>query len=295
MALGKGGLGKGLDALFPSNVDVDSLGGAVPANNEKIVEMKITEIEPDINQPRKMFNEEKLTELADSIKEHGVLQPIIVAKRDDYYQIIAGERRWRASKIAGLKTIPTIVRDYDEKKIREVSLIENIQRENLNPIETAQAIKELMEEHNLTQEQLAKTLGKSRSAIANTVRILNLDERVIELVNEGKLTEGHARSLVAIPNQQKQYKLAMDIVNLDMSVRDAENLVKEEKQAKVSKDKKKNTSEKLEIIYKDFENRLKNSLGTKVAFRPQTKSKGKIIIEYFNSDELERLLEKFEN
>ena len=291
MAMGKSGLGKGLEALFPSNVDVDSLGGA-KATNEKIVEMKINEIEPDINQPRKMFDEEKLTELADSIKEHGVLQPIIVTKRDEYYQIIAGERRWRASKLAGLKTIPTIVRDYDEKKIREVSLIENIQRENLNPIETAKAIKELMEEHNLTQEQLAKTLGKSRSAIANTVRILNLDERVIDLVNEGKLTEGHARSLVAIANHQKQYNLAMDIVKLDMSVRDAESLVKEEKQTKPVK---KNTSEKLEIIYKDFENRLKNSLGTKVAFRPQTKSKGKIIIEYFNSDELERLLEKFEN
>lgn len=291
MAMGKSGLGKGLEALFPSNVDVDSLGG-VKSTNEKIVEMKINEIEPDINQPRKMFDEEKLTELADSIKEHGVLQPIIVTKRDEYYQIIAGERRWRASKLAGLKTIPTIVRDYDEKKIREVSLIENIQRENLNPIEAAKAIKELMEEHNLTQEQLAKTLGKSRSAIANTVRILNLDERVIDLVNEGKLTEGHARSLVAIPNHQKQYKLAMDIVNLDMSVREAETLVKEEKQPKA---KKKNTSEKLEIIYKDFENRLKSSLGTKVAFRPQTKSKGKIIIEYFNADELERLLEKFEN
>ena len=291
MAMGKSGLGKGLEALFPSNVDVDSLGGA-QATNEKIVEMKINEIEQDINQPRKMFDEEKLTELADSIKEHGVLQPIIVTKRDDFYQIIAGERRWRASKLAGLKTIPTIVRNYDEKKIREVSLIENIQRENLNPIEAAKAIKELMEEHNLTQEQLAKTLGKSRSAIANTVRILNLDERVIDLVNEGKLTEGHARSLVAITNQQKQYKLAMDIVNLDMSVREAETLVKEEKQPKAPK---KNTSEKLEIIYKDFENRLKNSLGTKVAFRPQTKSKGKIIIEYFNSDELERLLEKFEN
>ena len=291
MAMGKSGLGKGLEALFPSNVDVDSLGGT-KTTNEKIVEMKINEIEPDINQPRKMFDEEKLTELADSIKEHGVLQPIIVTKRDEYYQIIAGERRWRASKLAGLKTIPTIVRDYDEKKIREVSLIENIQRENLNPIETAKAIKELMEEHNLTQEQLAKTLGKSRSAIANTVRILNLDERVIDLVNEGKLTEGHARSLVAIANHQKQYNLAMDIVKLDMSVRDAESLVKEEKQTKPVK---KNTSEKLEIIYKDFENRLKNSLGTKVAFRPQTKSKGKIIIEYFNADELERLLEKFEN
>ena len=174
MALGKSGLGKGLEALFPSNVDVDSLGGAVPTTNEKIVEMKINDIEPNVNQPRKVFDDDKIDDLAASIAEHGVLQPIIVTKKDDYYQIIAGERRWRASKIAGLKTIPTIVRDYDEKKIREVSLIENIQRENLNPIETAQAIKELMEEHNLTQEQLAKTLGKSRSAIANTVRILNL-------------------------------------------------------------------------------------------------------------------------
>ena len=292
--IGKGGLGKGLEALFPSNVDVNALGGDAPlASNEKIVEMKINEIEPDINQPRKSFDEEKLTELADSIKEHGVLQPIIVTKRENYYQIIAGERRWRASKIAGLKTIPTIVRDYDEKKIREVSLIENIQRENLNPIETAKAIKELMEEHNLTQEQLAKTLGKSRSAIANTVRILNLDERVIELVNEGKLTEGHARSLVAISSPQKQYKLALDIINLDMSVRDAENLVKEEKE-ETSKIKKKKQIDKLDIIYKDIENRLKKSLGTKVSFSPKTKSKGKITIEYFSSEELERILEMLE-
>ena len=294
MALGKGGLGKGLDALFPSNVDINTLGGDVShETSEKIIEMKINDIEPNVNQPRKNFDDEKIDDLAASIAEHGVLQPIIVAKKDDYYQIIAGERRWRASKKAGLKTIPAIVRDYDEKKIREVALIENIQRQDLNAIETAKAIKELMEEHALTQEELAKTLGKSRSAIANTLRILNLDERVQEMVQEGKLTEGHARTLASIESPQKQYKLAMDIINLDLSVRDAEELTKEEKAATKRKSPKKETS-KLEIIYKDIENRLKKALETKVSFRPMTKSRGKIIIEYYTSEELERILEILE-
>ena len=294
MALGKGGLGKGLDALFPSNVDINTLGGDVShETSEKIIEMKINDIEPNVNQPRKNFDDEKIDDLAASIAEHGVLQPIIVAKKDDYYQIIAGERRWRASKKAGLKTIPAIVRDYDEKKIREVALIENIQRQDLNAIETAKAIKELMEEHALTQEELAKTLGKSRSAIANTLRILNLDERVQEMVQEGKLTEGHARTLASIESPQKQYKLAMDIINLDLGVRDAEELTKEEKAATKKKSPKKETS-KLEIIYKDIENRLKKALETKVSFRPMTKSRGKIIIEYYTSEELERILEILE-
>ena len=294
MALGKGGLGKGLDALFPSNVDINTLGGDVShETSEKIIEMKINDIEPNVNQPRKNFDDEKIDDLAASIAEHGVLQPIIVAKKDDYYQIIAGERRWRASKKAGLKTIPAIVRDYDEKKIREVALIENIQRQDLNAIETAKAIKELMEEHALTQEELAKTLGKSRSAIANTLRILNLDERVQEMVQEGKLTEGHARTLASIESPQKQYKLAMDIINLDLSVRDAEELTKEEKAATKKKSPKKETS-RLEIIYKDIENRLKKALETKVSFRPMTKSRGKIIIEYYTSEELERILEILE-
>ena len=294
MALGKGGLGKGLDALFPSNVDINTLGGDVShETSEKIIEMKINDIEPNVNQPRKNFDDEKIDDLAASIAEHGVLQPIIVAKKDDYYQIIAGERRWRASKKAGLKTIPAIVRDYDEKKIREVALIENIQRQDLNAIETAKAIKELMEEHALTQEELAKTLGKSRSATANTLRILNLDERVQEMVQEGKLTEGHARTLASIESPQKQYKLAMDIINLDLSVRDAEELTKEEKAATKKKSPKKETS-KLEIIYKDIENRLKKALETKVSFRPMTKSRGKIIIEYYTSEELERILEILE-
>ena len=256
--------------------------------------MKINDIEPNINQPRKAFDNDKIMELADSIKEHGVLQPIIVTKKDNYYQIIAGERRWRASKVAGLKTIPAIVRDYDERKIREVALIENIQRENLNPIETAKALKELMEEHNLTQEQLAKTLGKSRSAIANTVRILNLDNRVLDLVSEGKLSEGHARSLAAIESPQKQYKLALDIINLDLNVRDTEALVKEEKTEKKTKGKKIAKAVKLDANYKEVENRLKKALGTKVSLKPTTKSKGKIVIEYFSMEELDRILEAVE-
>lgn len=294
MALGKSGLGKGLEALFPSNVDVGTLGDVSRETSEKIIEMKINEIEPNVNQPRKSFDDEKIDDLAASIAEHGVLQPIIVTKKDDYYQIIAGERRWRASKKAGLKTIPAIVRDYDEKKIREVALIENIQRQDLNAIETAKAIKELMEEHQMTQEELAKTLGKSRSAIANTLRILNLDERVQEMVEEGKLTEGHARTLASIESPQKQYKLAMDIINLDLSVRDAEELTKEAKESSEKSKKGKKEVSKLEIIYKDIENRLKKALETKVSFRPMTKSRGKIIIEYYTSEELERILEILE-
>ena len=293
MAVGKGGLGKGLDALFPSNVNVNTLGDVMPTGTEKIVEMKINDIEPNINQPRKNFDDDKIDDLAASIIEHGVLQPIIVTKKDNYYQIIAGERRWRASKKAGLKTIPAIVREYDEKKIREVALIENIQRQDLNALETAKAIKELMEEHSLTQEEIAKTLGKSRSAIANTLRILNLDERVQEMIEEGKISEGHARSLASITNPQKQYQFALDIINLDLSVRDTEEMMKEEKSKAKTKKKKKETS-KLDVIYKDIENRLKQALGTKVTFKPVTKSKGKITIEYFSSEELERILEILE-
>lgn len=294
MAMAKGGLGKGLEALFPSNVDISSLSKEVSREtSEKVIEMKLNEIEPDINQPRKVFDDEKLEELSESIKEHGVLQPIIVTKKEDYYQIIAGERRWRASKKAGLKTIPVIVRDYDEKKIREVSLIENLQRQDLNALDTAKAIKELMDEHQLTQEQLAKTLGKSRSAIANTLRILNLDERVQDMVQEGKLSEGHARTLASIESPQKQYKLAMDIINLDLSVREAENMAKEEKQEVKKKSASKKPS-KLEAIYKDLENRIKNALGTKVSFKPQTKSRGKIVIDYYDAEELERILEILE-
>ena len=284
----KGGLGKGLDALFPSNVNVDVLSSD---SKDVIVELKINDVEPNVNQPRKIFDDEKLTELADSIKEHGVIQPIIVSKKDDYYQIIAGERRWRASKKAGLKTIPAIVRSYDERKTREVSLIENIQRQNLNPIETAKAIKELMTEHNMPQMEISKTLGKSRSSIANTLRILNLDEKVQEMIEMGKLSEGHARTIAAIDDPAKQYKLALDIVNMEMSVRDAELHARNVKTG-TRTNKKTNAKGKFEVIVKDLENKLKEALGTKVSLNAQTKSKGKIIIEYFSQEELESILEK---
>ena len=294
--MAKMSLGKGLDALFPSNVNVETLGEKkeIIDASENIIEMKINSVEPNVNQPRKNFDDDKIDDLAESIKVHGVLQPIIVTKKGDYYQIIAGERRWRASKKAGLKTIPAIVRDYDEKKIREVALIENLQRQDLNAIETAKAIKELMEEHSLTQEEISKTLGKSRSAIANTLRILNLDERVQELVVSGKISEGHARTLASIPSPQKQYKLAMDIINLDLNVREAEERTRIEKEKSANTTKGKKEVSKLEVIYKDIENRLKRALGTKVSFKPLTKSKGKIIIEYFSSEELERILEILE-
>ena len=294
--MAKMSLGKGLDALFPSNVNVETLGDKKESfdASENIIEMKINSIEPNVNQPRKNFDDDKIEDLAESIKVHGVLQPIIVTKKGDYYQIIAGERRWRASKKAGLKTIPAIVREYDEKKIREVALIENLQRQDLNAIETAKAIKELMEEHSLTQEEISKTLGKSRSAIANTLRILNLDERVQELVVSGKISEGHARTLASIESPQKQYKLAMEIINLDLNVREAEEMTRIEKEKTANTGKKKKEVSKLEIIYKDIENRLKRALGTKVSFKPLTKSKGKIIIEYFSSEELERILEILE-
>lgn len=290
MALGKGGLGKGLEALFPSNVDVENLSQTTKNTRDGVIELKINEIEPDINQPRKTFDDDKLQELAESIKEHGVIQPIIVSKKEDYYQIVAGERRWRASKKVGLKTIPAIVRDYDEKKIREISLIENIQRQNLNPLETAKAIKELMDEHDMTQDDIAKTLGKSRSSIANTLRVLNLDERVQEMIENGQISEGHARTLASIESPAKQYKLALDIVSMDLNVRDAENYAKSKKEGKEFK-KPAPKKGKLEIICQDLENEMKRVLGTKVSLKAATKSRGKIIIEYFTAEELDRILE----
>ena len=284
----KGGLGKGLDALFPSNVNVDILASD---NVDNIIELKINEVEPNINQPRKDFDKDKLDELAESIKEHGVIQPIIVTKVDDYYQIIAGERRWRASKQAGLKTIPAIVRTYDDKKKREIALIENIQRQNLNALETAQAIRELMDEHHLTQEEISKTLGKSRSSIANTLRILNLDDRVKDMIEMGKISEGHARTIASLKNPEKQYQFALDIVNLDMSVRQAETEVTIRQGKEVLK-KKSTTKGKFDVFIKDIENKLKEALNTKVSLNAQTKSRGKIVIEYFSEDELESILEK---
>lgn len=277
----KTGLGRGLDALFAE----------MPAMEEKkeiksgevIEKIRLTEIEPNKGQPRKQFDSESLDELAESIKRYGVIQPIIVSKQDEYYEIIAGERRWRAAKRAGLEEMPCIVRDDDERKKREISLIENIQREDLNPIEKARSFKELMEEYSLTQMQMSEIIGISRSAIANTIRILNLDNRVIDLALEGKLTEGHCRSLVSVDDPEKQYKLALKIIETGDSVRDIERKVKNGKQLK-EKDKK------YEAIYHDIENQFQGFFGTKVKL-DAGKRKGKIIIEYASNDDLERILE----
>lgn len=271
------GLGKGLDALF----------GPIPKEeqmeeNDILKNLNINEVEPNRNQARKKFDEEALEELSESIKEYGLIQPIVVTKKDNYYQIIAGERRWRASKLAGLKEIPAIVREDDDRKNTEISLIENIQREDLNPYEKAVGIKNLMQEYGLRQEDVAKKLGKSRSAIANSVRILNLDPRVLEFAKEGKLSEGHCKSLLSITDPERQYKTAVQMIERNATVRQLEKAVK----TKVSKEEQ----DRNHILYKDIENTFQGFFGTKVRL-DAGKRRGKIVIEYSSNEDLERILD----
>ncbi len=277
MAIKKTGLGKGLDALFSTPLVSEET-----EENEVVKQIKINEIEPNKTQARKKFDEEGIEELSNSIKEYGVIQPIIVTKKDDFYEIVAGERRWRASKKAGLTTIPAIIRDDNEQKNKEISLIENIQREDLNPIEKARGIRQLMDEYHLTQEKVAEKLGKSRSAIANTVRILNLDERVINLALEGKISEGHCKSLMSIDDPEKQYKMALYIIESGGTVRELEKKVKIRKKTNAK-------SDKYLPIYRDIENTFQEFFGTKVKLDAGEK-KGKIIIQYSSNDDLERIL-----
>ncbi|MBR3697072.1 MAG: ParB/RepB/Spo0J family partition protein [Clostridia bacterium] len=275
MATKKTGLGRGLDALFGTPLLDDE-----KSNNEIVRSININEIEPNKKQARKIFDEEALTELANSIKEYGLIQPIVVAKKDNYYEIVAGERRWRASKKAGLTEIPVIIKEDDERRNKEISLIENIQREDLNPVEKARGIKLLMEEYDLTQVSVAEILGKSRSSIANTVRILNLDERVIELALQGKLTEGHCKALMSIQDNEKQYKMALHIIESGDTVREIERKSKNSKRIK---------KDKYDAIYRDIENTFQDFFGTKVKLDAGAK-KGKIIIQYTSNDDLERIL-----
>lgn len=275
----KTGLGKGLDALFANSIPEEEQ----KKENEIVQNLKVIEIEPNRNQPRRKFDEEALEELAESIKKYGVIQPIIVTQKEGFYEIVAGERRWRASKKAGLSEIPVIIRENNEKINKEIALIENIQREDLNPIEKAKGIKSLMEDYQLTQQQVADTLGKSRSGIANTVRILNLDERVIELALEGKLTEGHCKALLAVEDKEKQYKMALYMIESGDSVRIAEKKMKLRKNMP-----KKN--QKYEAVYRDIEDTFQGFFGTKVRVDAK-QNKGKIIIEYHSNDDLSRLLD----
>ena len=276
----KTGLGKGLDALFSIN-EIEEI--EEKKDGEAVQNIKIIQIEPNRNQPRKKFDEEALEDLAESIKKYGVIQPIIVCKKDDYYQIIAGERRWRAAKKAGLTEMPVIVREYDDRKNKEIALIENIQREDLNPIEKAHGYRTLMDEYGLTQQQLSDTLGISRSSIANTVRILNLDQRVIDLAIEGKLTEGHCKALLAIADPEKQYDMAKRMADTGATVREIEQRTQLKKKAK-KKD------EKYEAIYRDIEDTFQGFFGTKVKL-DVGKRKGKIVIEYTSNEDLERILD----
>jgi ParB family chromosome partitioning protein len=286
------GLGKGLDALIPvSNETKTNKTVNKSAENEKAPEtlVKITSVEPNREQPRKNFDEEALNELAESIKQFGLLQPILVQDRKDHYEIIAGERRWRAAKLAGLKEVPVIIKNLTEQEIVEISLIENIQRENLNPIEEALAYKKLLNEFNLKQEEVAERVSKSRTAVTNSMRLLKLEEEVQKMVVDEQITTGHARALLGIEDGEQQIAVAKKIVDEKLSVRDIEKLVKD--MNKPAKEKKAAKEKNVDFIYQDIEEKLKISLGTKVSVSAKENGAGKIEIEFYSHDDLERLLE----
>ncbi|GMQ58592.1 ParB/RepB/Spo0J family partition protein [Vallitalea sediminicola] len=285
MAAVKRGLGKGLSALI-----TDDLEQEITDKNKGIVKIKINEVGPNKEQPRKKFDEDLLQELSDSIKQYGIISPLIVIKKNKYYEIVAGERRWRAAKLAGLKEVPVIIKGYTPREKLEVSLIENIQRENLNPIEEAFAYQKLINDFKLKQDDVAEKVSKSRSAIANSMRLLNLDERVQRMIVDEMISSGHARTLLAIKDDEIQYNIANKIFDEKLSVRDTEKLIKSIIKPKIPKKESPN-EEALTTIYKDLEDRFKEIFGTKVTINRKNKKKGKIEIEYYSDDELERLIE----
>ena len=294
MVAKKSGLGKGLDALIPAgNKKTVGKKDSEPVIIEKIVEkkgvetLKITEVEPNREQPRKNFNEDALLELADSIKQYGVIQPLIVQKKSDHYEIIAGERRWRAAKMAGVKEIPVIIKDYTDQQVMEISLIENIQREDLNPIEEAMAYKNLMEEFHLKQDEIAEKVSKSRTAVTNSMRLLKLDKRVQQMMIDDMISAGHARTLITIEDPDAQYNIATKIFDEKLSVRETEKLVKLLQKPEIKKEKVEKVNS---FIYKDIEEKMKAILGTKVTVDHKSNNKGKISIEYYSNEELERIL-----
>ncbi len=294
----KRGLGKGLDLMIPNivgeskeNQETKETVSEKQQGPETIV--KITKVEPNREQPRKHFDEDALQELADSIKQFGLLQPILVQDRKDYYEIIAGERRWRAAKLAGLKEVPVIIKNYTEQEIVEIALIENIQREDLNPIEEAQAYKKLLTEFNLKQDEVAERVSKSRAAVTNSIRLLKLGEKVQQMLIDDMITTGHARALLAVENEEEQYTLAQKIFDEKLNVREVEKLVKN--LHKEPKTKKKLDDKALQAIYLDIEEKLKQSLSTKVSVTSKGNGAGKIEIEFYSHDDLDRLLEMIGN
>jgi len=286
------GLGRGLDTLIPA-MDSKPVKKETAETAEKGPEtlVKITKVEPNREQPRKNFDEDALLELAESIKQFGLLQPILVQDRKDYYEIIAGERRWRAAKLAGLKEVPVIIKNLTEQEIVEIALIENIQREDLNPIEEALAYKKLLEEFNLKQDEVAERVSKSRTAVTNSMRLLKLSDDVQAMIIDEMITTGHARALLGIADPEQQYLLAQRIFDEKLSVREIEKIVKDiGKPAKVKKEK--NIDENLQVIYQDISEKLKMKLGTKVNVVPKENGSGKIEIEFYSHEELDRILDQ---
>ena len=302
----KRGLGKGLGAIFGDDIveevvekkETGSSGkkGDTSAEPEaqKEITVKLSKIEPNREQPRKSFNEEQLAELADSIKKFGVLQPLLVQKKKDIYEIIAGERRWRAAKLAGLKEVPVVIREYSPQQAMEIALIENVQRENLNPIEEALAYQKLMQEFQLKQEEIAERVSKNRTTITNSMRLLNLTKEVQQMLVEGRITSGHARALLAVEDPAAQLELARKIEQERLSVRETEKAVKLLGREKKEK-KKAAEDEALELAFKDLEERMKSVMGTKVNINRKDRSKGKIEIEYYSEAELERIVQLIES
>ena len=301
MAVKRNGLGKGLDSLIPNKSDKLTKPETKKNNSEtkvspakKVKEdpkaseilLKINQVEPNRDQPRKEFDEDALLELADSIKQFGILQPLLVQKKKDYYEIIAGERRWRAAKLAGLKEVPVLIKSYTDQEIVEISLIENIQRENLNPIEEAMAFKRLLEEFHLKQDEVAERVSKSRTAVTNSMRLLKLSDKVKQMIIDDMISTGHARALLAIEDEEQQYLLATKIFDEKLSVRETEKLVKSLKNPK--KEVKKITPEH-QFIYNDIAEKMKSIMGTKVNINAKANGKGKIEIEYYSEEELERI------
>lgn len=285
MAAKSKGLGRGLDSLIPVDETIEAE-TKIDVSRETL--MNINLIEPNKTQPRRNFDQDALQELTESIKIHGIIQPIVVQKKGKMYEIIAGERRWRAARQAGLKEVPVIVKDYSPEEIFEIALIENIQRQDLNPIEEAQAYQRLIEENKLKQDEVAERVSKSRVSITNSMRLLKLDERVQQMVVDEMLSSGHARALLSVEDKELQYTLAMKVFDEKLSVRETEKLVKKGPE-KTTENKKKSFDN--EAIYKNYEDNMKTLLGSKVEIQRKSNSKGKIVIDYYNDEEFERIYE----
>lgn len=314
--MAKKGLGKGLNVFFdtePLKKDENKENGSQVQNQEPIIKevikevvkekivkvaeefhVKLSEIEPNESQPRKNFDEKLLEELAESIKQYGVLQPLLVKKKENHYELIAGERRWRAAKMAGLKEVPVVIREYDKQKTMEIALIENVQREDLNPIEEARAYQQLIQEFGLKQEEIAARVSKNRTTITNSMRLLKLDERVQQMLIDGSVSSGHARALLALEDKEMQFEMAKKIVEHQLSVREVEKLVKA--LLRPEKEKKDKAEEKdISFVFENLEKRMKEIMGTKVSIHRKDKNKGRIEIEYYSESELERIMELMES